>query len=279
MIESSLASIGDTVLFASKDRKSYVRTLAADGLLTTHLGNIPFNDLIGLPYGAAVHTHLGHLFYMLRPGFEDLMQHARHETTIIQPKDLGYIAVKLNISSGARVLEAGTGSGGLTTWLALLVGDTGQVISYDRRLSNAEAARRNLTRAGVTQRVTFKTRDIAEGFDETDVDALFLDVPNPWDYLEVARAALSGGGHFGALLPTMNQVIDLVSAMYHGHWFRVEVQELMLRSYKIVPARIRPDERMVGHTGYLIFARAITRDSADKAETPQTSEANEENAE
>lgn len=271
MLDSQPATHGDTVLFASKDRKSYVRTLAPGGQLITHLGNIAFDSLIGLSYGSAVHTHLGHLFYMLKPGFEDLMQHARHETTIIQPKDLGYIAVKLNIGSGTRVIEAGTGSGGLTTWLAMLVGDSGQVISYDRKASNAEVARRNLVRAGVERRVTLKTRDIAEGLDETEADALFLDLPNPWDYLEVARAALTGGGHFGALLPTVNQVIDLVSAMYRGAWFRVEVEEIMLRSYKVIPARIRPDDRMIGHTGYLIFARAITRDSAD---APDASEQN-----
>ena len=260
------AEIGAAVLFASKDRKSYVRTLQANGALGTHLGTIAFNDVIGLAYGSAVRTHLDQLFYLLQPSLDDLLQHARHTTTIIQPKDLGYIALKLGVASGSRVIEAGTGSGGLTTCLALLVGDSGQVISYDRKADSIEVARRNLDRASVTGRVQFKTRDVIEGFDETDADALFLDVPNPWDFLAVARAALIGGGHFGAIVPTMNQVIDLVSALYQGDWFKVEVEELLLRSYKVLPARVRPDERMVGHTGYLIFARAVMRSISTEAD-------------
>ena len=226
----------------------------------THLGVIAFDDLIGkAAYGDRLTTHLGHLIYLLTPGIDDLLSHARHATTIIQPKDLGYIALKLGIESGARVIEAGTGSGGLTMWLALLVGDNGQVISYDRTPTAPEVALRNLNRAGETvgQRVTFKTRDITEGFDETEVDALFLDVPNPWDYLAVARAALRGGGHFGALVPTANQVVDLLGALYEGLWFCIEVEEMFLRSYKPIAARLRPDDEMVGHTGYLIFARAV----------------------
>ncbi len=226
----------------------------------THLGNLPYAAVLGLRYGSAVATHLGHLFYVLRPGLDDLLHHARHETTIIQPKDLGYIALKLGIVPGIRVIEAGTGSGGLTMALAMLVGDGGHVYSYDRRAASADVAGRNLARAGATGRVTFQMRDIAEGFRERDADALFLDVPNPWDYLTVARAALIDGGCFGALVPTMNQVIDLVGALYEGPWFRVEVEELLLRAYKVQPARMRPQDEMIGHTGYLVFARAVLRD-------------------
>jgi tRNA (adenine57-N1/adenine58-N1)-methyltransferase len=253
------ATYGDVALFISTDRKNYVRTLTKGDKLATHLGNIAYDDLIGLDYGTQVKTHLGNLFYMLQPAFEDLLAHARHDTTIIQPKDLGFIAIKLNLRAGARVIEAGTGSGGLTTWLASLVGDSGHVYTYDRRAGNLDTARRNLTRSGVLDRVTLTQRDIADGFTETGVDAVFLDVTNPQDYLEVARAALVGGGHFGALVPTMNQAIDLTSAMFKGAWFRVEVEEIWQRSYKVVPARLRPEDRMIAHTGYLIFARAVHR--------------------
>ncbi len=271
------AAHGHTVLFASKDRKSYIRTLTPGGILTTHLGNIPFDTLIGLAYGSAIRTHLGNLFYLLIPNVEDLLHHGRHETTIIQPKDLGYIALKMGIQPGVSVIEAGTGSGGLTTWLALLVGDSGQVISYDRKPVNVEVAKRNLTRAGMVHRVAFKTRDIAEGFDETEADAIFLDVHNPWEFLTMARAALRGGGHFGAIVPTMNQVIDLLGALYVGAWFRIEVEELLLRSYKVLPARVRPEDRMVGHTGYLVFARAVTR--TDTPDTLLNSEPDEPSSE
>lgn len=259
MSYSHKVTAGDVALFVSTDRKNYVRTISGDGSLDTHLGKIAYANLIGLDYGIQIQTHRGNSFFLLQPSFEDLLAHGRHETTIIQPKDLGYIAVKMNIQAGTRVVEAGTGSGGLTTWLAMVVGDGGHVYSYDRKAANIEVARRNLTRAGVAGRVTFQTRDIAEGVDQTDADAVFLDVTTPQDYLEVARAALIGGGHLGALVPTMNQVIDLVTALYAGAWFRVEVEEILMRSYKVVPARVRPEDRMIGHTGYLIFARAVQR--------------------
>jgi tRNA (adenine57-N1/adenine58-N1)-methyltransferase len=257
------AAYGDTILLVSQDRKSYVRTLKPGGDLSTHLGKIRFDDLIGQPYGSAVRSHLDHLFYLLPPQIPDLIAHARHETTIIQPKDLGYIALRLGVKPGARIVEAGTGSGALTVVLATLVGDSGHVYSYERKESLPEVATRNLLRAGVTHRVSFSIRDIAEGFDVTDADALFLDVANPWDYLVQARAALAGGGVFGAIVPTINQVISLVEAMYTGPWFMLEVEELLLRQYKIAPARIRPDDQMVGHTGYLLFARAVNRSAPE----------------
>jgi tRNA (adenine57-N1/adenine58-N1)-methyltransferase catalytic subunit len=253
------ANYGDTVLFASKDRDTYVRTLSPGGDLTTHLGKLRYEDVVGLPYGSVVRTHLDHLFYLLPPQIPDLLAHARHETAIVQPQDLGYIVLKLGVRPGARVVEAGTGSGALTVGLASLVGDMGHVYTYERKESLQEVATKNLLRGRVAHRVTFAIRDIADGFDVTGVDALFLDVPNPWDYLAQARAALAGGGVFGAIVPTMNQVIDLVGAMYSGPWFILEVEEVLLRHYKVTPARIRPDDQMVGHTGYLVFARAVNR--------------------
>src|SRR5260370_37342408 len=115
------AAYGDTVLLLSKDRRQYVRTLAPGGALSTHLGNIPFDDLVGLPYGSPVRTHLDTLFYLLIPQVTDLIAHGRHETAIIQPKDLGYIALRLGIRPGTRVVEAGTGSGALNVLPPLLV--------------------------------------------------------------------------------------------------------------------------------------------------------------
>jgi tRNA (adenine57-N1/adenine58-N1)-methyltransferase len=120
-----------------------------------------------------------------------------------------------------------------------------------------ELARKNLAQLGLADHVEFKLRDIVEGFDERDVDALFLDVPSPWDYLAQAHEALAGGGFFGSILPTTNQVSRLIGALESASFGLVEVQELLLRQYKAVPARLRPMDRMVAHTGYLIFARAL----------------------
>src|SRR5215468_2044982 len=194
--EQRLAAYGDTVLLVSKDRRQYVRTLTPGGQLSTHHGNIPFANLVGLPYGSAVRTHLDTLFYLLIPQVADLIAHGRHETAIIQPKDLGYIALRLGVRPGTRVVEAGTGSGALTVVLALLVGDGGHVYSYERKDALLEVATKNLRRANVLDRVTFTVRDIAVGFDAIAADALFLDLPNPWDYLAQAHTVLTGSGTF-----------------------------------------------------------------------------------
>ena len=247
------------MLLAGKDRKQYMRTLTLGGNFSTNLGTLQYDDLVGKPYGSAVRTHLDHVFYMLIPQAADLIAHARHETAIVQPKDLGYIALKLGVRPGTRVIEAGTGSGALTLILALLVGDSGHVYSYERKEALLDVAKKNLNRAKVIERVSFNIRDIGEGFDFLAADALFLDVPNPWDYLTQARSALVGGGIFGAIVPTINQLIELINALMSGPWFMVEAEELLLRSYKITEARIRPQDEMVGHTGYLVFARAVTR--------------------
>tara|TARA_B100001971_G_C17969799_1_gene421804 strand:- start:271 stop:666 length:396 start_codon:yes stop_codon:yes gene_type:complete len=125
------------------------------------------------------------------------------------------------------------------------------------RADMQHTAHRNLKLVGLAERVTLKTRDIADGFDETDAPALFLDVPNPWDYLEQAHSALRSGGFFGALLPTTNQVTLLLTGLQRESFGLTEVLEVLLRNYKTVAARFRPSDRMVGHTGYLVFARAL----------------------
>jgi tRNA (adenine57-N1/adenine58-N1)-methyltransferase len=118
-------------------------------------------------------------------------------------------------------------------------------------------ARKNLERAGLADRVDFKLRDIQAGFDEHDVDAFFLDVPNPYDYIPQVRAALKPGGFFCGLVPTVNQVSKLIQALRRHKFAFLEVCEVLLRYYKPEPTRLRPTDRMVAHTGFLIFGRRI----------------------
>jgi tRNA (adenine57-N1/adenine58-N1)-methyltransferase len=171
---------------------------------------------------------------------------------------IGYILVYKGIAPGAHIIEAGTGSGSLTTALAFTVGSAGRVSSYDVRPEMQNLARKNLERAGLSDRVTFIVRDIAEGFDEQGADAIFLDLPNPQDYLAQAHQAIKPGGFLGSILPTTNQVSILLTAL-QPNLRLVEVCEIMLRFYKAVAQRLRPTDRMVAHTGYLIFARSILR--------------------
>jgi len=259
---------GDTVLLVSdKDRKCYIRTIEVGRKLETHRGFITHDDLIGQPLGLQVRTHLGYPYFLLTPTTEELIRHIRRESQIIFPKDAGYIIMKLGIRPGSIVIEAGTGSGGLCIALATMVGESGHVYSYEVRKDMQSVALRNLRQMNLTNRVTCKLKDITEGFDETDVDAVFLDVSTPHRYLEQARAALRGGGVLGCIVPTVNQLTEVIEALvgHPGYGF-VEVDELLLRSFKTLPSRVRPEDQMVGHTGYLIFARGVIQVGYDPDE-------------
>ncbi|GAB7078675.1 hypothetical protein JCM14635_03480 [Megalodesulfovibrio paquesii] len=173
--------------------------------------------------------------------------------------------MRLGIGPGIRVIEAGSGSGSLTLALSWFCGPTGQVYTYEARPEFAKLCARNLAWAGVGENVTQHVKDIAEGFDQTGVDALFLDVRTPWDYLEHAAAAVAPGATLGFLLPVTNQVSRLVEALERGPFAGIEVMELLVRRWKPVPDRLRPDDRMVAHTGFLVFARQ--EDPSFKAES------------
>ena len=247
----------DLALLVGRDRKSFIVRLEPGLQLHTHRGVVAHDDLIGTPWGTQLSTHLGYPVLLVRPSTDDLVRDLKRTTQIVYPKDAGYILMKMRVIPGCRVVEAGTGSGGLALVFAQAVSPTGRVYSYEVRPEMQQLARRNLELLGLSGFVEFKQRDIAEGFDERDVDALFLDLPTPWDYLKQAHAVLSSGGFLGSILPTANQVSRLIGALQDASFGLIEVEELLLRPYKAVPARLRPMDRMVAHTGYLIFARAL----------------------
>jgi len=247
----------DLALLVGRDRKSFIIRLEPGSQLHTHRGIVCHDDLIGTPWGTQLSTHLGHPLLLLQPSTDDQVRGLKRTSQIVYPKDAGYILMKMRIAPGRRVIEAGTGSGGLTLVLAQAVSPTGRVYSYDVRQDMQDLARKNLGQLGLCGFVEFKLRDISLGFDERGVDALFLDVPTPWDYLAQVHAALANGGFFGSVLPTTNQVSDLIGELEARDFGLIEVEELLLRQYKAVSARLRPVDRMVAHTGYLVFARAL----------------------
>jgi len=246
---------GDLAQLVSPSNKTYTILLLPGGQLQTHRGVVNHDDLIGKPWGSQVFSHLGSAFYLMPPALGNLLQESRRNTQIMYPKDIGFILVTMGIGPGAHVVEAGTGSGVLTTALAWAVGPEGHVISYEVRQEMQNLARKNLEKLGLQDRVTMKLKDIALGFDEQNVEALFLDVPNPYDLLEQVYAAMMPGGFFGCILPTTNQVSRMITALHRNNFAFVDICEIMLRFYKANPNRLRPTDRMVAHTGYLVFAR------------------------
>lgn len=253
----NLVKEGDLVQLHGSTHKNHLLVLKAGEVFMTHRGVIKHDDIIGQPWGVRLESHSGHPFFVLQPGITDLVQAIKRTTQIMYPKDIGYIVLRLGVGPGRRVLECGGGSGGLTTVLAYLIGDTGCVYSYERNPETQQLARKNLRLFGLEQRVEFKLGDANEGFEERNLDAIFLDLPNPYDYLKQVRTCLKGGGQFATLLPTMNQVELTLRALSHSNFAFIDVCEILLRHYKSDWSRLRPVDRMVAHTGYLIFARSI----------------------
>ncbi|MBI1856244.1 MAG: tRNA (adenine-N1)-methyltransferase [Chloroflexi bacterium] len=254
---SSHARAGDIAQLVGLRHKHFIITLKEGAKFETHRGVLLHDELIGKAWGTQVFSHMGAPFFLLQPSLANLLNDLPRTTQILYPKDIGYILVMMGVGPGKKVIEAGSGSGSMTIALSYAVGADGHIVSYEQKPDNQNLARKNLERVGLASRVDFKLRDIQNGFDETDADAFFLDLPNPWDYIPQVRAALKPGAFFCSLLPTFNQVEKLLIALRRNNFAFIDVCELLLRFYKPEPARIRPTDRMVAHTGFLIFARRI----------------------
>lgn len=275
-IESSeFAREGDLVQLQGAGYKSHLLRLEAGAVLQTHRGIIRHDDIIGQKWGSRLESHQGNPFYLLQPGIADLIKNIKRTTQIMYPKEIGQILITMGIGPGMRVLECGSGSGGLTTAFAYMVGDSGHVYSYERKEEIQALAVKNLERVGLSDRVTFKVGDASEGFSEENVDALFLDLPNPHDYLAQARASLKPGGYLGMLVPTVNQVQLCLRSLMHNNFAFVEVVEVLVRYYKTDWEHLRPVDRMIAHTGFLLFGRAVEHLGQEKTEDAELSELDE----
>lgn len=263
------ARAGDLAQVVGEKNTQFIFTLTQGDKLQTHLGVLAHADLIGLPWGSRVQTHLGKVMTLLQPNLDDLLRQIPRQTQIMYPKEIGYVLVTLGIGPGSVVLEAGTGSGALTTALAFAVGDQGRVLTYERNPKFAEIARENLTRYGLAHRVSFHVQDLAEGIEAEDVQAAFLDLPDPENYIGLVRQALMPGGSLGCLLPTTNQVSILITALKQHSFEQIEVSEILHRYYNPSASRLRPADKMVGHTGFLIFTRKFALFSESEKTDPE----------
>ena len=253
---SSIAEGDDVLLYLDKKRTYMVR-VEADRQFHTHKGFVELGGLIGRPFGSSVATSLGVEFYALRPLVRDRILKTDRRTQVLYPKDIGYLLLQLDLGSGSRVVEAGTGSGALTMALANAVRPDGRVYTYEINPRFQRVAAGNIERAGLDGYVELREGDVTEGIDEEEVDAVVLDLAAPWAVVPFAAEALVGGGVFASFSPTIEQVMKTVSAV-RGHPFvDVETVELILRNITVAENRTRPQTRMIGHSGYLVTARRV----------------------
>jgi len=256
---SLTAQAGDLVQLQGSGFHSHLVRLEPGAVLQTHRGFIRHDDIIGQPWGCMLKSHTGQPFYLFQPGLADLIRETKRTTQILYPKDIGYILTVMGVGPGSQVLEIGTGSGGLTTAFAYMVGESGKVFTYERNPATQNLAVANISKVGLAARVEFKLGDAAEGFSERGMDAAFMDLPNSFDYIPLAKQSLKGGGYLGMLVPTVNQVSRCLQALKQAQFACVEVCEIFMRFFKTDWERLRPTDRMVAHTGYLIFGRSVTQ--------------------
>lgn len=229
---------------------SGAQTLGSDGV-------IDLSDQRGAPVGGRVRW-LGQDYVLVRPSLEDLLGSVRRGAQIVTAKDAVQLLYLAGVGPGATVAEAGAGSGALTIALAHAVGPSGHVTSFDRRPDFLQAARANVTRAGLLDRVTFRERDVgADGIDLTDLSSVVLDLPEPWNVLASARLALRRGGYVATYSPTYNQLERTVRALRDSGYDGVRALEVLERGLHVGEGGTRPDFEMLGHTGFLAAGRRI----------------------
>ncbi len=222
-------------------------------------GILSMQDVQKADFGSEVYTSLGVPVQIQEAHLHDILKGVKRQTQIIYPKDIAYICMRLGVGEGRTVIEAGSGSGALTVGLSWFSGKSGHVHSYEAREEFHKLVKRNLQWAGVGENVTLHHRDISEGFTIKGADALFLDVRTPWDYLEHVCEAVKPGASLAFLLPTVDQVSKLLIGLESGPFDDVEVCELLLRHWKPIADRLRPNDRMIAHTGFLVFCRQQKR--------------------
>ena len=245
---------GDLVCLAD-DEGSRVLVRAEGGPAKVRgIGILAGERLAGLAWGSRM-THGSASWRLLRPGIADVVAALNRKAQIVLPKDASRILLECDVRAGARVVEAGIGSGALTSVLAWAVAPTGRVHTYEVRDDFAAHARRNLEDAGLISYCDIKVADVTKGVAERDVDAVVLDMPNPWDAVPAAREALRPDGHLAVYSPLVSQVERTREALA-AHGFRdVRTLELLERPWVVHEQGSRPDFQMLGHTAFLTFAR------------------------
>jgi tRNA (adenine57-N1/adenine58-N1)-methyltransferase len=246
---------GERVLLVDAKERRYLITLRAGTLFHTHVGIVAHDDLIGAAEGSTVLGSTGRRFLVVRPTLSDLVLKMPRGAQVIYPKDLAAILVQADIAPGMRVLEAGVGSGALSMALLRAGAD---VVGYELREDFANRARSNVSAAAgedATYRV--ELRDVYQGIDETGLDRIVLDLPEPWQVLVHASTAMRSGGIICAYLPTINQTAQFRSALEDSPFGMAETLEVLHRTWHIEARSVRPDHRMVGHTGFLTTARLL----------------------
>ncbi|CAN5502058.1 tRNA (adenine-N1)-methyltransferase [soil metagenome] len=257
---SASFAAGDRALFIDSRGRRYLITLAAGRQFHSHLGTVAHDDLIGASDGSELRASSGARLRAFRPTLADFVLKMQRGAQVIYPKDVALIVTYADIFPGARVLEAGSGSGSLTLGLARAVGPGGMVVSYELREDHLERAAANVAswHGAIPPQVDLRLGDVFEGVPESNFDRIVLDLPEPWRAVPQTNTTLSAGGILCCYLPTIPQVQRTVEAAREAGFVLVNTFEALVRTWNVDGLSVRPDHRMVAHTGFIIAARKLT---------------------
>jgi tRNA (adenine57-N1/adenine58-N1)-methyltransferase len=261
--DRSILKPGERVLLVDAKQRRYLITLRTGASFHTHVGIVDHDRLIGTPEGSTVLGSTGRRFLVVRPTLSDAVLKMPRGAQVIYPKDLGAILIEADIAPGMRVLEAGVGSGALSMALLRTGAD---VVGYELREDFADRARANVeAMLGPGARYRVELRDIYEGIGESGLDRILLDLPEPWRVLPHTPGALRPGGILCAYLPSINQTAQLRAAMEQSGFGMAATLEVLHRTWHVEDRSVRPDHRMVGHTGFLTTGRLLLPFDEDRA--------------
>jgi tRNA (adenine57-N1/adenine58-N1)-methyltransferase catalytic subunit len=248
---------GERVLLLDRKARRYLVTLKEGSEFHTHTGFVPHADIIGAQEGVELRSTTGAWYQAVRPTLSDFVLKMPRGAQVIYPKDLGPILMLADVFPGARVLESGVGSGALSMTLLRAGAD---VTGYELRDDFARRAQRNVaTFLGdeVTSRYRVEVRDVYDGIEVTDLDRVVLDLPEPWRAVKHVARALRRGGIVVAYTPQITQAVQFREALVDAGFGLAETMEVLNRAWHIDGAAVRPDHRMVAHTGFLTAARLL----------------------
>ena len=249
--------IGEVIVLADSKGRHYLVRLDEGGEFHTHTGVVPHTELLGQAEGITVRSTTGARYTALRPTLADFVLRMPRGAQVVYPKDLGPILVIGDIHPGVRVLESGVGSGALSMAM-LRVG--AEVVGYELREDFATKAAENVAAflgEEAAARFRVELRDVYEGIAESDLDRVVLDLPEPWRVVKHAQEALRPGGIFVAYTPSIIQVAQLREALAESDFELAETIEVLQRTWYVEGQAVRPDHRMVAHTGFLTSARLL----------------------
>jgi tRNA (adenine57-N1/adenine58-N1)-methyltransferase len=253
---------GERALLIDRRGRRYLITLRANKTYHTHAGSIEHDDVIGAAEGLRLTTTGGAGMVAIRPSLADFILKMPRGAQVVYPKDIAAIVMWADIYPGASVLEAGTGSGALTLGLLRAVSERGRVISYDVREDHAAKARANIESflGKVPDALEMRLADVTEGVPETGLDRAVFDMPEPWRAVPVALGALRPGGIVCSYVPTVPQVQKVTEAFVAGGFIDILTTETIVRPWRVEGLSVRPDHRMVAHTGFITVARTLGSD-------------------